>query len=95
MKPDRTTAKQQCERFWTLPQKAILQAPALEVILEFPLDIVGQWPALRSHHVHEDGIVLLNELLPDGLFRTIRYYSKFSHSTKNSFQFSVNMATGL
>lgn len=48
--------------------KAMLQMPALEVVLEFLLDAVGQWPALRGHRVRESGIVLRNELVQEGLF---------------------------
>jgi hypothetical protein len=41
----------------------MLQAPALEVVLEFPLHVLGQRPALRGHQVRESGIVLINKLV--------------------------------
>jgi hypothetical protein len=52
-------------------QKTMLQAPALEVVLEFPLNIVGQWFALRGHQVREGRIVLCNKLVEEGLFRAM------------------------
>jgi len=65
-------------------QKAMLQAPALEIVLEFPLHVVGQWSALRSHKIREGRIVLCNELVKEGLFRAIR---------RRSFNFSINNYT--
>jgi hypothetical protein len=44
-------------------QKAMFQAPALEVILEFPPHVLGQRPALRGDQVREDRIILRNELV--------------------------------
>ena len=49
----------------------MLQAPALEAILEFPLDVVGQRPALCSHQVREGRIVLRNEVVLEDLFRAM------------------------
>lgn len=39
-------------------QKALFQAPGLEVLPEFPPDVLGQWPAPCGHQVRECGIVL-------------------------------------
>lgn len=39
-------------------QKAQFRAPALEVLPEFPPDVLGQWPAPCGHQVRECGIVL-------------------------------------
>jgi len=55
----------------THAQKTMLQAPALEVVLEFPLEVVGQWPALCGHQIRESRIALRNELIQEGLFRAM------------------------
>ena len=46
----------------------MLQAPALEVVLEFPLHALGQRPALRDHQVHKARIILLNDLVLESPF---------------------------
>ena len=54
-------------------QEAVLQAATLEVIIEFPLDILRQGRALCGHLVHKRGIVLLDELVEEGLLRAVAF----------------------
>ena len=57
-------------------QKTMLQAPALEVVLEFPLHVLGQRPALRGHQVRESRIVLINS--PEFTSKAMFFWSKHS-----------------
>jgi len=50
----------------THPQKAVLETPALEVVLEFLLHIPRQVRALRRQMRLERGIVFLDELIKEG-----------------------------
>jgi len=54
----------------------MLQASALEVILEFPLNILGQWPALGGQLGHKGGAIFINELVQEDLFRTVAFVQK-------------------
>ena len=54
----------------------MLQAPALEIDLEFPQDIVGQRFALCSHQVRESRIVLINS--PEFTSKAMFFWSKHS-----------------
>ena len=44
------------------------------VVLEFPLDEVGQRPALRGHQAREGRIVLCNKLVKEGWFRAMAFF---------------------
>jgi hypothetical protein len=45
------------------PEKAVLEAAALQVGLEFPVDMVGQGFALLVQLVHEGRVVRFDELV--------------------------------
>lgn len=45
------------------PEKAVLEATALQVGLEFPVDMVGQGFALPGQLAHQSGKVLLDKLV--------------------------------
>jgi hypothetical protein len=53
----------------THPQKTVLEAAALEVCLELPLDIAGQRRTPRRQLRLEFGIVFFNKLVKEGAFR--------------------------
>ena len=52
-------------------QEPVFQAATLEVILEFPLDIVRQGRAKGCHLIHKRGIVLRDELVEESLLWTV------------------------
>ena len=52
-------------------QEPVFQAATLEVIIEFPLDILRQGRALCGHLVHKRGIVLLDERVEVSLLWTV------------------------
>ena len=45
------------------PEKAVLEAAALQVGLEFPVDMVWQGFALLGQLVHKGGVVRFDELV--------------------------------
>lgn len=45
------------------PQKTVFETTALQVGLEFPVDMVGQAFALLSQLLNQGGVVLLYELV--------------------------------
>jgi len=47
----------------TYPQEAVLEATALQVGLEFPVDMVWQGFALLCQLVHKGGVVRFDELV--------------------------------
>ena len=49
------------------PEKAVLEAAALQEGIEFPVDMLGQGFALLRQLGHEDGIVCFDELVEQGL----------------------------
>jgi hypothetical protein len=49
------------------------QAAAVEVVLELPLDVVGQRRALRSHLLRERGIVLFDGLIEESVLRAMAF----------------------
>ena len=51
----------------------MLQASAPEVILEFPLNIPGQWPALLGQAGYKGGVIFINELVQESLFRAVTF----------------------
>jgi hypothetical protein len=53
------------------PQETVLQSPALQVVLEFLLDIPRQEGALGRQLGLERGVVFLDKLVKEGLFRAV------------------------
>ena len=53
------------------PQETVLEAPAVDVILEFPLDISWYCRALCNQMALERGVVFLDKLVKEGLFRPV------------------------
>jgi hypothetical protein len=45
------------------PEKAVLEAAALQVVLEFPVDMLGQGFALLGQLVNQGGVVRFDELV--------------------------------
>jgi hypothetical protein len=54
-------------------QKAVFEAAAFEVVLELALDVVGQGAALRGHPVGERGVVRVDELVKESVFRPVAF----------------------
>lgn len=57
------------------PQETVIEAPAVEVLLEFPLDIPRHCRALCRQMGLERGVVFLDKLVKEGLFRTVALVS--------------------
>jgi hypothetical protein len=55
----------------THPQEPVLETPALEVVLEFLLDISGQGIVLHRQMRLERGIVFLDDLIKEGALRAV------------------------
>jgi len=49
--------------FTAYPEKAVLEAAALQVGLEFPVDMLGQGFALLGQLVNQGGVVRFDELV--------------------------------
>jgi hypothetical protein len=60
--------------FFTLhPQESVLQTTAFEVIGKFLLHLQRQGLALHGHHIPELRVVSFNDLVQEGLFRSMAF----------------------
>jgi hypothetical protein len=53
------------------PQKAVFQTAASQIVLEFPLHVVRQRPALAGHEVNKLWVVLLDDPVEQGLLGSV------------------------
>jgi hypothetical protein len=60
------------------PEKAVLEATALQVGLEFPVDMVGQGFTLLGQLVHQGGVVRFDELVEQCLLGLMAFVSSFA-----------------
>jgi hypothetical protein len=60
------------------PEKAVFEATALQVGLEFPVNMVGQGLTLMGQLVHQGGVVRFDELVEQCLLRLMALVSSFA-----------------
>jgi len=65
--------------FTLYSQKAMLETPALQVILELPDDITGQGPALLRKHVLKQRPVLLDQLIEKSVLWLVSLVLKWAN----------------
>ena len=59
------------------PEEAVFEATALQIGLEFPVNMVGQGFALLGQLVHQGGVVLFDELVEQCLLRLMALVGSF------------------
>jgi len=78
-------------------EKAVFEAAAFEVILELALDILWQRCAVRGHPVSERGVVRVDELVEESVFRPVAFIANSATGRAGvlaSWWFGVRLADG-